>query len=257
MEPVSRVFAADLNASSLVLDDGSAPGRRIVISPSASPCTLLYLAGVLLEVNGRKGDLMHARVADPTGAFELQVSGKEPETAELLSILKPPAFITAIAGLRLTGNSIRNPCILDLREIRETDRTVRDSWVIRTGELMFERIIGLNDALSTETCSPARKMVISHYQHSGQTIRDMARMVRGALINVGPVLGGALQAGNPVQDVLGIIRENGGDMGISLDKIILIAQKSGLQPDQVTKAVETLLIEDECYQPSKGVIKLL
>ena len=257
MEPVSRVFAADLNASSLVLDHGDAPDRRIVLTPSASPCNLLYLTGVLLEVNGRKGDLMHARVADPTGAFELQVLGKEPETAELLSILKPPAFITAIAGLRLTGNSIRNPCILDLMEIRQTDRAVRDSWVIRTGELMFERIIGLNDALSSGTGSPATKTVISHYHHSSQTISDMARMIRSAVRKVGHVPGGALQAGDPVRDVLAIIRENGGDKGVLLDTIILIAQKSGLQADQVKSAVETLLVEDECYQPLKGVIKLL
>jgi RPA family protein len=257
MEPVSRVFAADLNASSLVLDDGPAAGRRVVMTPSASPCTLLYLAGVLLEVNGRKGDLMHARVADPTGAFELQVQGKETEPAELLSIMEPPVFITALAGLRLTQNSIKNPCILDLREIRETDRTVRVSWVIRTGELMFERIIGLNDALSSGTGSPARKMVIRHYNHNSQTIRDMAQMIRGALVMVGPVSGGALQAGDPVRDVLGIIRENGGGKGVLLDAIIRIAQKSGLQADQVTKAIETLLVEDECYQPSKGIIKLL
>jgi RPA family protein len=257
MEPVSRVFAADLNASSLVMDPGPSPDRRIVMTPSASPCNILYIAGALLEVNGRTGDMMHARVADPTGAFEVQVSAKEPQTAELLSILEPPAFVTAIASLRVTGNSVRHPCILDLREIRETDRTVRDSWVIRTGELMFERIIGLNDALSSGTASPAQKMVIRHYHHSERTIRDMARMVRGALTKVGAVSGGELPAGDPVRDVLAIIRENGGDQGVSLDTIIRIAQKSGLQADMVTKAVETLLLADECYQPSKGVIKLL
>jgi Uncharacterized protein conserved in archaea len=257
MEPVSRVFAADLNASSLVLEPGQDPDRRTVMTPSASPCTLLYLAGVLLEVNGRKGNLMHARVADPTGAFEMQVSGTQQESAELLSILKPPAFVTAIAGLRMTGRNLKTPCILDLREIRETDRTVRDSWVIRTGELMFERIIGLNDVLSSGTGSPAQKMVIGHYHHNRQTIREMAEMIRGAATMAGSVSGGELQAGDPVLDVLGIIRENGGENGVLLDTIILIALKSGLQADQVKKAVETLLVEDECYQPSKGVIKLL
>jgi hypothetical protein len=45
--------------------------------------------------------------------------------------------------------------------------------------------------------------------------------------------------------------------GVSVEDIIRQAAESGISQEAVLAAIESLIIDDECYQPRKGFVKLL
>ena len=48
-----------------------------------------------------------------------------------------------------------------------------------------------------------------------------------------------------------------GPRGMAVEEIIGTASLRGIPQDAVLSAIESLIIEDECYQPQKGFVKLL
>ena len=57
--------------------------------------------------------------------------------------------------------------------------------------------------------------------------------------------------------VVEIIRAGSGPRGIAVDDIIKQAAIYGISQESILSAIESLIIDDECYQPQKGFVKLL
>jgi hypothetical protein len=57
--------------------------------------------------------------------------------------------------------------------------------------------------------------------------------------------------------VMEFIQAGSGQRGVAVDDIINHAAVCGVSQEAVLAVIETLIIDDECYQPLKGFIKLL
>ena len=57
--------------------------------------------------------------------------------------------------------------------------------------------------------------------------------------------------------VMEFMRAGSGQRGISVDDIIRQAAVCGVSQEAVLAAIESLIIDDECYQPQKGFVKPL
>jgi DNA replicative helicase MCM subunit Mcm2 (Cdc46/Mcm family) len=57
--------------------------------------------------------------------------------------------------------------------------------------------------------------------------------------------------------VMEFIQVGSGPRGIAVDDIIKQAAMSGVSQKAVLAAIESLIIDDECYQPQKGFVKPL
>jgi hypothetical protein len=57
--------------------------------------------------------------------------------------------------------------------------------------------------------------------------------------------------------VLEFITSKSGSQGSAIEEIIAMAAMQGVTQEAVLAAIESLIIDDECYQPRKGFIKLL
>ncbi len=55
----------------------------------------------------------------------------------------------------------------------------------------------------------------------------------------------------------GSIRAGNGPKGISVDEIINQAAAYGISRESALAIIESLIIDDECYQPLKGFVKPL
>jgi DNA replicative helicase MCM subunit Mcm2 (Cdc46/Mcm family) len=53
------------------------------------------------------------------------------------------------------------------------------------------------------------------------------------------------------------IRTTSGPLGVAVDEILELAQLRGVSKEAVLAAIESLITEDECYQPRKGFVKPL
>jgi RPA family protein len=255
MEAFTRVFAFELNASSLVLERGE-PDPYMVVTPGGARCSNVFICGVLTEVNERS-DLLHARVVDPTGGFDVITGRDAGSPGEILRHLESPCFVTVIGKPRLSRNGGRLSVTVRPTAVREVDRMVRDTWVITTAKLTFERLRALDEAMDKGCISPGFSDVYGHYQSSKETLVQMARTVGEALTGVQAVQVVGEEIPDNTSVLLELIRVNSGPKGIPIGDLAPLANAKGISDAEVTRLVRRLLEEDECYQPSAGVIRLL
>jgi hypothetical protein len=107
-------------------------------------------------------------------------------------------------------------------------------------------------------CSDERILAaVRHYAMTKTRLRDIALIVEGAVGTVRPpgtVFPTASDARSLVMDIITSVN---GPQGSAVEDIIAMAVTRGVSQEAVLAAIESLIIDDECYQPRKGFIKLL
>jgi RPA family protein len=255
MEAITRVFAFEFNASSLV--HGKSENDTFqVVTPTGARCSNVFVCGVLTEVNER-GELVHARVADPTGGFDLIAGMDQRSPGEILRHLEPPRFVTVIGKPGISRSGGRTAIVVRPSAVREVDRAVRDTWVITTARLTLDRIMTLGAALDEGCVPPGFSDVCTHYKSSKDTLLEMACTVSNALEGTQEVQVSGGEVPDNISVLLELIRANSGQKGISVRDLAPLASAKGIGEAEMTRLVRHLLEEDECYQPSAGVIRLL
>jgi RPA family protein len=232
MEPAARVFAREFNGSQSTVDD--TPAGRAVVTPSGAHCHRLFIVGALTERKGSGSDVMHARLADPTGTFSLTVDRRNPDAAATLEYIDPPAFVAVTGQAVAVGTGPRMRTSVAVETITVVDRTVRDLWVVRTAEATLDRLEALGD--------------------SG----DLAAMVASALESVRSDLDvGTVEPVNAVEIIRSAVEEGNGPRGLSRRDAIARGVAAGLAASAAEQAIDDLLLAGECYSPSAGMIRLI
>ena len=93
MEGAARVFAGEYSGSTLSVQDHDSGSPAWVVTPGGAWCRFLFLSGALTEVT-EIGDMVHTRIADPTGVFNLVIGGRNTALAETFCRLPVPVFVT-------------------------------------------------------------------------------------------------------------------------------------------------------------------
>jgi hypothetical protein len=257
MEGAVRLFAGEFNRSTLTLPGEDDKSAAWVVTPSGASCRQVFLAGALVEVQER-GDMLSARVADPTGGFDLICGGKNAAPAELILKIPLPSFVS-VAG-RAQLNRKEGKCMPVIRpdQVHVIDRPIRDQLVITTATSTLARLEVVHQALQG-TCTDSRILLAcSHYCLTKKDLGDLAEMVAGALLSV---RSSPESVRVPPADfrelVMGVIRSSTGPRGVSVDEVIEMAGLHGVPKEAALAAIESLIVEDECYQPQKGFLKPL
>lgn len=252
-----RVFARHYNESVDLTTGHPASASPSFITPCGATGTHLFCAGALLERHGRKGEPMQARLADPTGAFELQIDRTNSVAADALESFNIPCFVTVTGDAISVGPKGSGRRAVRVRSIREVDRHVRDAWVLRTSELTIRRIERIRDAIISHGNDTITTALLTHHQVDLPRLNQMALMVKEALRVVDTSQEYTAPEWNPAAVILDIIREHAGKEGITIEEVTRKAVWQGMSAPDVEKIVVSLLQEDECYQPSRGVLKPL
>lgn len=255
MEGAVRVFARDFQGATLSVaaPDGNAAW---IVTPGGAWCRNLFIAGALTEVTD-SGDMLRCRVADPTGAFDLVIGGRRAELAEVVRQIAIPSFVTVTGTAQ--GYQKNGDLVVSVRptHIRTVDRAVRDQWVLVTADHTIARLELLLEAMQNKTTDERYSAVTRHYATDRDTLRRIACMVEEALQVV------KVEAPKPEETVdtravvMEILKTGSGPKGMAVQEIIDQAAGRNLSQEAVLAAIESLVVDDECYQPVKGYIKLL
>lgn len=260
MNAQTRVFAGELAKSTLQVT-GKADLSPVVITPGGACCAGIFLVGALTRIDSGPGDFMEVWVADPTGMFHLIPGRKDMGIREALLKMEPPLFIAVTGEVQLTRKKNGAPVSVRPTDVMIADRTLRDTWIIRTAKITLERLARMKSAME---CKPGDKEVsmglqeaIRHYHPDQSLFSEMMAMVKDALAKAGPVKGGEIEAPDPRDAIIELIRAGSGPKGIVLEELIRSAANMGIREDRVLATVRQLVAEDECYQPAAGMVKLL
>ena len=255
MEGAARVFASDYSrATLLVAGDKGRPGW--VVTPGGAWCRSLYLAGALTEV-ADGGDMLHLRLADPTGAFDLVIGGRSAPVAGLIRKIAIPSFVT-VSGIAQLYRRNGVP-VVSVRpdHVAVADRGIRDQWVLATAESTISRLERLREALNGRSTDENDLAVIRHYHLTLAATGEIAAMVDLAIQSVRPTVM-TPEAGTGVRAVvMEILNMESGPRGVSVQHVIECAASQGIAQETVLAAIGELIQNDDCYQPQKGYIKLL
>ena len=256
MEGAARIFAGEYNSSTLSIQDDDSGNPAWVVTPGGAWCRSLFLSGALTEVSA-SGDMVHSRMADPTGAFDLVIGGRNTSLAETFCKIPVPSFVTVSGRAQMyVKNGMVN---LSVRpdHVRIVDRLVRDQWVLVTAKSTLVRLSLINLAMEGSSTDTRVLRAIHHYSITRARLQELARMVEGA---VQTVHSPAVEITIPPDIrtmVMDLMAAGNGPMGIAVEEIIRQTTESGASREAVLSAIESLIADDECYQPQKGFVKPL
>jgi hypothetical protein len=257
MEGAARVFAGDFSGAtfSLPADDPGSPAW--VVTPGGAWCRLLYICGALTEITGI-ADVLHCRLADPTGAFDIVAGGRRSAAAEQIRAIPVPSFVAVLGTAQLYAKNGRGAVSVRPEYVRVIDRAIRDRWITVTADMTIARLELLLAAIEGNTDDICVCSVIRHYGITRERLRDLATMAGGALESVCTAPASSHIAEADISAiVMEIIRAKNGPRGVAVKDVIDEAGLHGYMQDAVLAAIGTLVTNDDCYQPQKGYIKPL
>ena len=256
MEGSIKVFAGEYNCSTLSIPGVDSESLPWVVTPGGGYCRFMFLSGTLTEVS-ETGDMVNTRIADPTGVFNLVIGGRNTALAETFRRLPVPSFVTVTGRSQMYQKEGR--IVLSVRPdyVQCVNRPVRDQCVVATAQSTLGRLYLMNLALQG-TCTDDRVLAaFHHYSITKTRLRELAAMVEGAMKTVLPVESELPEQKDVRSLVMDLIRSGSGPRGISVDQVINEAATSGIPRESVIATIESLIIDDECYQPLKGFVKPL
>jgi uncharacterized protein len=256
MEGTARVFAGEFGSSTLSVQDEVAGNPAWVVTPGGAWCRYVFICGALTEVSER-GDMVHTRIADPTGVFDLVIGGRNTALAEIFRKIPVPSFVTVTGRAQMYLK--KGEMVLSIRpdNVNVVDRQVRDQWVLATAKSTLERLHQLNLALQGGYSDERILAAVRHYAITKTRLRDLALMIEGAIQTVRPPGTESPQKPDARALVLDLISSESGPQGSAIEEIIAMAATRGITQEAVLAATESLITDDECYQPRKGFIKRL
>jgi hypothetical protein len=145
-EVARRVFAEELRSSNYSFRDGDdqyqyAP--QYLLTPTGARCNRVFLAGTLTERDDIGGDTEYwrGRVVDPTGSVLIYAGQYQPEAAQVLANIEPPAFV-AVVGKPSLYQTEDGSTIVSIRAeaIRTVDQETRNRWIMDAAKRTLERL---------------------------------------------------------------------------------------------------------------------
>jgi RPA family protein len=151
-EVARRIFAEELRNSSLAFRDSEdqyAP--QYLLTPTGAKCNRIFLVGTLTERDDIGGDTEYwrGRIVDPTGSILIYAGRYDPDAAQMMATIEPPAFV-AVVGKPKIFQPEDGSVIVNVRAeaIRQVDEATRDRWILDTARRTHERLTVLKSTTS-------------------------------------------------------------------------------------------------------------
>ncbi|MCJ7444284.1 MAG: hypothetical protein MUO26_07115 [Methanotrichaceae archaeon] len=165
-EVARRIFAEELRNSNLAFRDGDDLNQyapQYLLTPTGARCNRVFLVGTLTERDDIGGDTEYwrGRVIDPTGGILVYAGQYQPEAAQALTNIEPPAFV-AVVGKPNLYQTEDGSVIISVRAeaIQKVDDSTRNRWILETAKRTYERLEALkNISLASPEFSTADKPI--------------------------------------------------------------------------------------------------
>ena len=151
-EAAWRVFAGELNSSSLERKGNDEKSPSYLITPLGAMINRVMIAGVLTEKENRgteEDPIWNGRIQDVSGSFYINVGKFQPEAAATMADLEAPAFVVVIGKVRTySPDETRTFVSIRPERIIEVEEPERNLWVLETAKATWDRIIRMRNAIA-------------------------------------------------------------------------------------------------------------
>ena len=230
MESYQKIFADDLNAGQNDIRNA------IVRTLSGRQITKCLFCGALTEISESQKPIQNLNIYDPTGILGVHYHTGNTEISGILTEIKTPVFVLCTAGIRCSAGT----CIPMLESIVPVSRDVRDAFVLAAADVLIKHLAAtpaLSPDMKNQVCSMAEKAL--------STVQTKTPNP--------PV-----QENADIDAVVNLILECCDEKKtVNIDELIETLNVNRISRETALAAINTLINDDECYQPKPDVIRRL
>jgi hypothetical protein len=151
-ETAWRVFATELNSSTLEIKATEEKMPSYIVSPLGAKINRVLISGVLTEkenVGSEEEPMWRGRVQDVSGSFFINVGKFQPEASAAIADLEAPCFIAAVGRVRAyTTDDGRTFITVRPEHIVKIDEKIRNDWILETAKSTWKRLKDTKKVLS-------------------------------------------------------------------------------------------------------------
>jgi hypothetical protein len=201
--------------------------------------------------------MLRCRLADPTGAFNLVIGGRNSPLAGQFRKIPVPSFVTITGRAQMYRRNDSVDLSIRPDQVMVVDRAVRDQWTLETAQATLERLEKVYLAMQNRCTDAHILTAYRHYAHTSEHLHALAGMIACAVQGIKPPEYTAPVPSDARELVMEIMNSSSSPRGIAVEEIISQAGERGIAQAEVLSAIESLIVDDECYQPQKGFVKRL
>ena len=290
-ETAWRVFAGELNSSSLEIKSEEEKSPSYLITPLGAKLNRILIAGVLLdkENTGTEEEPMwRGRIQDVSGNFFINVGRFQPNAAASMADLEAPSYVAVVGKVRTyTADDGRVFVTVRPETITNIDERTRNIWVLEAAQSTWDRLVKMKDALRIQNAGKQDLVgkgfspddaegIISALEHYGmpesakylKLIQNSLRMLlpdRNIDLGLPEDLADAPDeivlgedTGKGKEFLLSLLEEmDMGELGVSMEVILKKAAENGMTPEEVEEASDALMDDGLAYEPKVGFLKAI
>ncbi|RLF45188.1 MAG: hypothetical protein DRN29_07175 [Thermoplasmata archaeon] len=272
-EPAWRIFAAEYNDASHVIQSKEEKAPKYVITPLGAKVNRLFIVGVLTDIEeiGAEGIRRRARISDPTGIHVVYAEAFKPEIASILADMPIPSYI-AIVGKARIYEPEEGVLYLSARAemAKEVSIKERNYWIIEACRSMLIRINAIRDAMNMKSPTASQLKELGYPPLVAEGVAEALKiykdidlhhyeiMAREALSFITSARKEIRQNyEEEEQKLLKIIEELQGEEGAAWDAVIGKAGEEGIERSIVEEVIASLMEKGQIYEPQLGKLKVV
>ena len=155
-ETAWRVFATELNGSSLEIKATEEKMPSYVVSPLGAKMNRVLIAGVMTEkenIGSPDEPMWKVRIQDVSGNYYVNVGRYQPEASAAMADIEAPCFVAAVGRVRTyTTDDQRVFVSVRPEHVIKIDERTRNEWLLETAKSTWRRlknaktVLGMPDA---------------------------------------------------------------------------------------------------------------
>ena len=155
-ETAWRVFATELNSSTLEIKATEEKMPSYIVTPLGAKINRVLIAGVMTEkenIGSEEEPMWKARIQDVSGSFFINVGRFQPEASAAIADIEIPSFVAAVGRVRTyTTDDQRVFVSVRPEHIVPISESVRNEWILETAKSTWKRltdtkkVLGMGDA---------------------------------------------------------------------------------------------------------------
>ena len=151
-ETAWRVFATELNSSTLEIKATEEKMPSYIISPLGAKINRVLITGVLTEkenVGSDEEPMWRGRIQDVSGSFFINVGKFQPEASAAIADMEAPCFVAAVGRVRsYTTDDGRVFITVRPENIVKIDEKTRKEWILETAKSTWKRLTDTKKVLN-------------------------------------------------------------------------------------------------------------
>jgi RPA family protein len=254
--PTCRVFFDEFLKSDFILQED---GSTFLVTPTGARCKELFGVGEVEEVEAR-GNIFRLKLNDLTATLSLYASRRilgDDITAH--KERKRRTFIAFRGTVHIRERAgARTKIMLLAEEVGTVEERVRNGWILNTARRTMERIDALRISPSALPNKEANEFSGSgggsefqeHYALDDDTLDVFANMAINAVTRMW------LQYHTRAKELVVGLLKKAGKSGVAREQLVSVLKTQGFKTEWVEELIEELIVEEICYEPNTGVLKV-